>query len=94
MKPTSLQMHRWIAGLFLVAGSLPATLRAAQELELKDETGKTIVKYVIEVPPGIAPGGVTDPTKQVGLALGEVQLPGGAPRPRGCAATMGKAWLP
>ena len=42
---------------------------AAQETELKDETGKTIIKYVIEVPQGIAPAGTTDPAKQVGLIL-------------------------
>src|SRR5260370_37522371 len=59
---------RWLAGL-LVAGSLVAPLRAAQESELKDETGKTILKYVIEVPPCIAPAGVTDPAKQAGLIL-------------------------
>jgi hypothetical protein len=69
MKPPSLQIHGWIAGLLLVSGSLSATLCAAQETELKDETGKTIIKYVIEVPPGIAPGGVTDPAKQAGLIL-------------------------
>src|SRR5438094_316600 len=59
----------WLAGLLLVAGSLPATLCAAQETELKDESGKTIIKYVIEVPPGIAAAGVTDPAKQAGLIL-------------------------
>ena len=31
--------------------------------------GETIIKYVIEVPPGIAPAGTTDPAKQVGLIL-------------------------
>src|SRR5215472_2688023 len=59
---------RWFAGL-LVAGSLVAPLRAAQETELKDEAGKTILKYVIEVPPGIAPAGTVGPAKQVGLIL-------------------------
>src|SRR5260370_29273868 len=59
---------RWLGGL-LVAGLLVAPLRAAQESEIKDESGKPIVKYVIEVPPGIAPAGVTDPAKQVGLIL-------------------------
>ncbi len=68
MQPTSFKRH-CIAGLLLAAGALPVTLRAAQETELKDETGKTIIKYVIEVPPGIAPAGVTDPAKQVGLIL-------------------------
>lgn len=42
---------------------------AANEAELKDEAGKTIVRYVIEVPEGIAPAGTPDPAKQVGLIL-------------------------
>jgi TPR repeat protein len=44
-------------------------LRAAQESELKDESGKTIIKYVLETPPGLAPGATTDPAKQLGLIL-------------------------
>ena len=68
MKSTSLHPIRWIAGLLFAAGCL-APFAAAQETELKDETGKTIIKYVIEVPPGIAPAGTTDPARQVGLIL-------------------------
>ena len=44
-------------------------LRAAQETELKDDTGKTIIRYVVESPEGIAPAGTTDPARQVGLFL-------------------------
>ena len=44
-------------------------LAAANETELKDESGKTIARYVIEVPDGIAPATTTDPAKQVGLIL-------------------------
>lgn len=69
MQSTSLAAFRWLASLVFVAGSLAAPLRAAQETELKDDAGKTILKYVIEVPPGIAAAGVTDPAKQVGLIL-------------------------
>ena len=69
MLSTSLVTFRRLAGLVIVAGSLLAPLRAAQETELKDETGKTILKYVVEAPPGIAAAGVTDPAKQVGLIL-------------------------
>jgi hypothetical protein len=69
MQSTSLARLRWFAGLVLVAGFLLAPLRAAQETELKDETGKTILKYVVEAPQGIAPAGTTDPAKQVGLIL-------------------------
>ncbi len=46
-----------------------STLYAANETELKDGTGKTIVKYVIEVPPGIPAAETTDPARQVGLIL-------------------------
>ena len=35
----------------------------------EDESGKTIIRYVIEVPPEIAPAGTTDPARQVGLIL-------------------------
>jgi TPR repeat protein len=51
------------------AAALLAFPLAAQELELKDDAGKTILKYVIEVPPGIAPAGSLDPSRQVGLIL-------------------------
>lgn len=46
-----------------------STLYAAVESELKDETGKTIVKYVVEAPPGLAAANTTDPARQVGLFL-------------------------
>ena len=62
MKATSL------ATLILVAPLLAAPLRAG-EAELRDETGNTIIKYVIEVTPGIASAGTADPAKQVGLIL-------------------------
>src|SRR3954463_6275424 len=58
-----------LAGLALAAGSLVVPMHAAQEAELKDDAGKTIIRYVIEVPKGIAPAGTTDPAKQVGLFL-------------------------
>jgi hypothetical protein len=57
------------AGLLIGAASLLIPLRAAQETELKDEAGKTILKYVIEAPPHLAPAGTADPAKQVGLIL-------------------------
>ena len=57
-----------LAGLLIgVAALIP--LRAGQETELKDEAGKTILKYVIEVPSHLAPAGTVDPAKQVGLIL-------------------------
>src|SRR6476660_3985815 len=67
MKSKSLATFRWPAALVFIAMVVP--LSAAQESELKDETGKTILKYVIDVPPGIAAAGTLDPAKQVGLIL-------------------------
>ncbi len=59
----------WIAGVLMVAGAFTAPLRAAQETELKDSAGNTIIRYVVEAPERIAPAGATDPAKQVGLIL-------------------------
>jgi hypothetical protein len=56
-------------GYMFLAGALLFPIRAAQESELKDESGKTIVKYVIEAPEGIAPAATSDPARQVGLIL-------------------------
>jgi TPR repeat protein len=58
-----------LASLAVLAACFTAQIRAANESELKDESGKTIARYVIEVPDGIAPANTTDPTKQVGLIL-------------------------
>jgi uncharacterized protein len=55
--------------LLLLMVFVSAILSTAAESELEDETGKTIVKYVIEVPPGLAAANTTDPTRQVGLFL-------------------------
>lgn len=60
---------RWVASFAALAGYFTSPLRAANETELKDESGKSIVKYVIEVPDGIAPARTSDPAKQVGLIL-------------------------
>src|ERR1044071_9471267 len=56
-----------LAILAMAAAILP--IHAAQESELKDDAGKTIIKYVVEAPSGIAAAGVTDPSRQVGLIL-------------------------
>jgi hypothetical protein len=52
------------AGLVVFNGSLKAA-----DSELKDDTGKTIIKYVVEPPDGMGPAGTMDPAKQVGLFL-------------------------
>jgi hypothetical protein len=44
-------------------------IAAAQEAELKDDAGKTILKYVLEAPSSVAPANTADPAKQVGLIL-------------------------
>jgi TPR repeat protein len=58
----------WLAVVLFGACWLTPLLRA-QEVELKDEAGNTIVRYVIEVPPAIAAAATTDPAQQVGLIL-------------------------
>ena len=56
---------------WLVAGTATFNLplKAAADNELKDDTGKTIIRYAVETPAGLAPAGTTDPFKQVGLFL-------------------------
>jgi len=53
----------------VLAGLLAAALHAAPEQELKDAAGKTIIRYVVEAPDGLAPAGTADPAKQVGLFI-------------------------
>src|ERR1044071_1651989 len=62
-------IFRSLACLVAGAALFTAPLSAAAEMELKDDAGKTIIKYVVEPPAGIAPAGTTDPAKQVGLFL-------------------------
>jgi len=56
-----------LTALTAVLAILP--LWAAPEMELKDDTGKTVIKYVVEPPANVAPVGTTDPAKQLGLIL-------------------------
>ena len=65
MKSTIFSSFGWLAALVILSN--PAS--AAQETELKDDTGKTIIRYVVESPETIAPAGTNDPTRQVGLFL-------------------------
>jgi TPR repeat protein len=63
-------MDRWfrcLSGLLLTAGCCVTTARAAQETELKDETGRTTVRYIVEAPADVAPPGTTNPARQVGV---------------------------
>ena len=56
-----------LAVTLMVAGGCVPALFAAGETELKDETGKTIVSYIVEAPANTAPAGTTDPARQVGV---------------------------
>ena len=55
--------------LILILLAAAADLPGAPETELKDGAGQTIIRYVVEAPAGLAPAGVADPAKQVGLFL-------------------------
>lgn len=61
-------MHKTLclAGLF---AALCLPVFAAEEKELKDDSGKTIIRYIAELPESLAAAGTTDPAKQVGLFL-------------------------
>jgi hypothetical protein len=59
----------WLACLVAVTVMFSWSLRAAIDSELKNDTGKTIIRYVVESPGGMAPAGTTDPAKQIGLFL-------------------------
>jgi TPR repeat protein len=56
-----------LAATLIVACLCVPLLGATGENELKDETGKTIVHYIVEAPANIAPVGTTDPARQVGV---------------------------
>jgi hypothetical protein len=65
VNPIIRSLRLLIAVIIGVAGLPP--LRAAVEAELKDETGKTILHYIVEAPASSAPAGTTDPARQVGV---------------------------
>lgn len=56
----SVAVLAWVGGLSCVH---------AAESELKDDAGKTIIKYVVETPEGMAAADTKDPAKQLGLIL-------------------------
>jgi hypothetical protein len=58
---------RCLAVILVAAGCGVPALFAADETELKDEAGKTIVHYIVEAPANVAPAGTTDPARQVGV---------------------------
>ncbi len=60
---------RRLALTLLIGTSLVGPLRSATETELKDDTGKTVIRYVVEAPAQVSPVGTTDPRQQLGLIL-------------------------
>jgi hypothetical protein len=68
MQSNALHSSRLMAGVLFLTG-LVIPLSAAGEAELKDASGATILKYVVEAPAGLAPANTTDPARQVGLIL-------------------------
>src|SRR5262245_27459243 len=58
---------RCLSAVLIVAGCYVPALSAAGENELKDETGKTIVRYIVEAPENVATAATTDPSRQVGV---------------------------
>lgn len=73
MKPSVVyrSVYRSFLGLACVAAcsALLSVPVAAADTELKDDAGRTIIRYVVEAPAGLAPAGTADPAKQVGLFL-------------------------
>src|SRR5690242_7614247 len=60
-------VHRCLTALLIAAACSAPALPASAETELRDEGGKTIVRYIVEAPANVAPAGVTDPRRQVGV---------------------------
>jgi hypothetical protein len=50
-------------------GALLLPAFGAEERELKDAAGRTVIRYVAETPAAMAPAGTLDPLRQVGLFL-------------------------
>src|SRR5215831_11013880 len=70
MKPSVLNVSfRWLACAIAGIATFNVPLKAAADTELKDDSGKTIIHYVVELPDGLAPAGTKDPARQVGLFL-------------------------
>lgn len=73
MKSPSLRTFTPLLACLLTSVAFAPTAHAAYvagpETELIDDAGKTVVRYIADAPPNLAPVGTTDPTKQVGLFL-------------------------
>src|ERR1044071_1517172 len=60
---------RCLVAALIVAGCYAPALRAVEENYHKDETGKVIAHFFVEAPAGVAPAGITDPARQVGVIV-------------------------
>src|ERR1700753_4286420 len=60
---------RFIIAAVIMGGACVPAVRALEENDLKDETGKVIVHYFVEAPANVAPAGTTDPARQVGVII-------------------------
>jgi predicted esterase len=60
---------RRLASLAALAACSSLLLFGAADTELKDDAGKTIIRYVVEPPAALSPAGTTDPRRQLGLFL-------------------------
>src|SRR3954451_15404842 len=58
---------RCVPALLVITGCSVSALPAAEETELRDEGGKTVVRYIVEAPANVAPAGTTEPGRQVGV---------------------------
>jgi hypothetical protein len=58
---------KFLCALLIVTGCYPSAARATEEHELKDESGKTVVHYIVEAPANLASADTTDPSQQVGV---------------------------
>src|SRR5690349_15956557 len=60
---------RCFATVLFVACCFVPALRAIEENDLKDESGKVIAHYFVEAPAGVARAGIIDPARQVGVIV-------------------------
>jgi HEAT repeats/Sel1 repeat len=65
----TMRVYPALATALLMGCLLPPAVYGAAETELKDDSGKVIIRYVVEPPSKVAAAGTADPAKQVGLIL-------------------------
>jgi TPR repeat protein len=63
------RLLRCVVTALILGGCYVPVLRALEEKDLKDETGKVTVHFFVDAPANVAPASVTDPAKQVGVIV-------------------------